>query len=164
MTEINHQPKCAIIDANMLATIGLRQILEDVMPILQVDVFGTMSQLLAHHPEEYVHFFAAQDVVVGNMSFFAQHQVRTIVLTTQTDPSTWLTGFHSICTNQDEKMLVRNILQLEQHAHGQGRNLRLCRKSALISNERSATARWRCSRLLLGDISIRKSPICSASV
>ena len=123
MTEINHQPKCAIIDANMLATIGLRQILGDVMPILQVDVFGTMSQLLAHHPEEYVHFFAAQDVVVGNMSFFAQHRVRTIVLTTQTDSSTWLTGFHSICTNQDEKMLVRNILQLEQHAHGQGRNL-----------------------------------------
>ena len=46
MEGINHQPKCAIIDANMLATIGLRQILGEVMPILQVDTFGTMGQLM----------------------------------------------------------------------------------------------------------------------
>ena len=123
MEGINHQPKCAIIDANMLATIGLLQILGEVMPILQVDTFGTMVQLMAHNPEEYVHFFAAQDVVVGNMSFFSQHRVKTIVLTTQTDPSTWLAGFHCICTNQEEKELVRQFLLLVQNAHAHGRNL-----------------------------------------
>ncbi|MGI6223712.1 MAG: response regulator transcription factor [Prevotella sp.] len=117
------QPKCAVVDGNMLAMIGLRQILEDVMPILQVDTFSTMSQLRAKNPEQYVHFFVAQEIVVANMPFFNQHKMKTIVLTSQNDASSWLNGFHSICTNQDEESLVRQFLTLVQHAHAHGRNL-----------------------------------------
>ena len=104
MTENNMQPKCAVILGNTLSTIGLRQILEEVMPILQVDTFSTMSQLLAKNPEQYVHFFASQEIVVSNMAFFNQHRMKTIVLTTQNDPSTWLNGFHNICAGNMQQL------------------------------------------------------------
>ena len=134
MTENNMQPKCAVILGNTLSTIGLRQILEEVMPILQVDTFSTMSQLLAKNPEQYVHFFAAQEIVVSNMAFFNQHRMKTIVLTTQNDPSTWLNGFHNICANQEEDTLVRQFLALVQHAHAHGRNLPPVARPKLLSD------------------------------
>ena len=53
-----NQMKIAIVDANILATIGLKQILHTVMPMAQIDTFGTFvlstpastsSQLTSFH-------------------------------------------------------------------------------------------------------------------
>jgi DNA-binding CsgD family transcriptional regulator len=34
-----------------------------------------------------------------------------------------LSEFHSLCINMPEQQLVRSLLMLQQHAHGDGRNL-----------------------------------------
>ena len=44
-------PRIAIIDPNTLAVVGLRAILQDVMPIIEVDTFGSFAELQANHPE-----------------------------------------------------------------------------------------------------------------
>ena len=116
-------PRLAIVDPNTLAAIGLRQLLQDFMPMIQVDVYGSMSELTANHPEGYAHFFVAMNIVVANRQFFLEHQHRTIVLTLSVDGNGQLPEFNSLCVNVPEKMLVRSMLMLLQKGHSHGRNL-----------------------------------------
>ncbi len=117
------RPKVAIIDPNTLAVLGLKQILQNVMPIMTIDCFGSMAELEANHPEQYAHYFVAMNIVLENRQFFTERCRQTIVLTLSLDSSSQLAGFHSICINVPEHDLVRSLLVLQQHAHGQGRNL-----------------------------------------
>ena len=117
------RPKVAIVDANTLAVLGLKQILQNVMPIMTVDTFGSFAELLANGPENYFHFFVSMNLVLENRSFFLEHRRKTIVLTMSNDPSTQMKDFQSVCINVPEGELVRSLLRLEQHAHGEGRNL-----------------------------------------
>ena len=48
----NMSPSIAIIDPNTLATIGLKTILQDIMPIMQVDIYGSFAELQANNPEQ----------------------------------------------------------------------------------------------------------------
>ena len=116
---VEGRPRIAIVDPNTLATIGLKQLLQSVMPIMTVDTFGSFAELLANGPENYFHFFVSMNLVLENRSFFLEHRSKTIVLTMSNDPSTQMKDFHSVCINVPEGELVR----LEQHAHGDGRNL-----------------------------------------
>lgn len=120
----NFHPKIAVVDGNTLAAIGLRQMLQAVMPsMMQVDVFGSFAELEANEPEGYVHYFVAMNLVLENRNFFLEHRRKTIVLTTSTDPNAQMRDFHSLSINQPEKQLVKSLLMLEQHAHGEGQNL-----------------------------------------
>ena len=64
------RPKVAIIDANTLAVLGLKQILQNVMPIMTVDTFGSFSELESENPDQYAHYFVAMDIVLTHRSFF----------------------------------------------------------------------------------------------
>ena len=118
-----HLPQVAIVDSNTLAAIGLRQVLQTAVPVMQVDVFGSFAELEANHPESYAHYFVSMNLVLENRNFFLEHRRKTIVLTTSTDPNAQMRDFQSLCINQPEKQLVKSLLMLEQHAHGQGQNL-----------------------------------------
>jgi hypothetical protein len=48
-----NRPKIAIIDANTLAVLGLKQILQNVVPIMTVDTYGSFTELQANTPEQY---------------------------------------------------------------------------------------------------------------
>jgi DNA-binding NarL/FixJ family response regulator len=117
------RPKIAIIDPNTLAVLGLKQILQNVMPIMKVDTFGSITELYANHPEQYFHYFVAMNIVLENKAFFDEHKRKTIVLTLSLDPMSQLSDFHSLCINMPEKELVRAILMLQQHAHGHGEHM-----------------------------------------
>lgn len=119
-------PKIAIVDPNTLAAIGLKGVLQNVMPIMTVDSFGTFAELEMNHPEEYVHFFVAMTIVLDNRDFFLNYRRRTIVLTTSVE--SMMDGFHCLCINVPEKQLIRSLLSLQQSAHAHGRNLPLMPK------------------------------------
>ena len=119
----NMSPSIAIIDPNTLATIGLKTILQDIMPIMQVDTYGSFAELQANNPEQYFHYFVAMNIVLEHRAFFLERRHKTIVLTLGIDESTSLSDFHSLCINVPEKQLVKSLLALEQHAHANGRNL-----------------------------------------
>ena len=120
---MNNRPKIAIIDPNTLAVLGLRQLLQNVMPIMTVETFGSMTEFTANHPEQFFHYFVTMNIVLENRPFFTDHRRQTIVLTLSLDGGSQLSEFHSICINVPEQELVRSLLALQQHAHPQGKNL-----------------------------------------
>ncbi|MBR5989346.1 MAG: response regulator transcription factor [Prevotella sp.] len=117
------RPKIAVVDPNTLAAMGLKQMLQTVMPIMSVDTFGSFSELEANSPDSYFHYFAAMNIVLENKAFFTERRRKTIVLTLSLDGQSQLSEFHSLCINMPEPDLVRALLMLEQHAHGHGENL-----------------------------------------
>jgi DNA-binding NarL/FixJ family response regulator len=120
---MNQRPKIAIVDSNTLASLGLKQLLLNVMPIMTVDTFGSFSELESSNPDTYFHYFVAMDIVLRNRTFFTTRKRKTIVLTLSLNNSAQLTDFHSLFINQPEHALVRALLTLQQHAHGDGRNM-----------------------------------------
>ena len=120
---MNNRPKIAIIDPNTLSALGLKAMLQNVMPIMTVDTFGSFAELTANDPDNYFHYFVAMNVVLENKTFFSEYRRKTIVLTLSLDSISQLSEFHSLCINVPEQELIRSLLTLEQHAHGQGQNL-----------------------------------------
>lgn len=114
------RPTIAMIDGNTLAAIGLKTILQRIMPIVEIEVFGTFNEFGVSNPDKYFHFFVSLNVVLQNRSFFMQHCRKTIVLTTTPES---LSAFHCINVNVSESSLVKSLLKLEQYAHSMGRNL-----------------------------------------
>ena len=117
------RPRIAIVDSNTLTVLGLKQLLQTVMPIMTVDTFGSFTELSASEFEKYFHYFVAMNIVLENKDFFSERQRKTIVLTLSLDSGSQLSEFHSLCINVPEKELVRALLALEQHAHGKGEHL-----------------------------------------
>ena len=115
------RPKMAIIDPNTLAVLGLKTILQEVMPIITVDTFGSLSELESNNPDSYIHYFVAMNIVIENRQFFLDRRRRTIVLTMSTDAQ--MGDFHCLCTNVPEHVFIRSILSLQQKAHPQGKNI-----------------------------------------
>ena len=120
---IEGRPKIAIIDPNTLAVLGLKQLLQNVLPIMTVDTFGSFAELEASHPDSYFHYFAAMNIVLENKAFFTERKRKTIVLTLSLDSVSTLSDFHSLCINVPEQELVRSLLTLQQSAHGHGKNM-----------------------------------------
>lgn len=120
---IEGRPKIAIIDPNTLAVLGLKQLLQNVLPIMTVDTFGSFAELEASHPDSYFHYFAAMNIVLENKAFFTERKRKTIVLTLSLDSTSTLSDFHSLCINVPEQELVRSLLSLQQSAHGHGKNI-----------------------------------------
>jgi DNA-binding NarL/FixJ family response regulator len=129
---MTNRPKVAIVDASTLASLGLKSILQMVMPIMTVDCYGSFAELEANQPDQYFHYFVAMNIVLENKTFFQERRKKTIVLTTQTEHEDTKTqrngvspldGFHCLNANVPEGELVKALLMLEQHAHGQGQHL-----------------------------------------
>ncbi|NPD91455.1 response regulator transcription factor [Xylanibacter muris] len=120
-----------IIDRNTLAAIGLKNILQSIIPMANVYTFMSVEDMIqACIDDEINHYFVSTEVMLSNMDYFCRIRNKTIVLshsiadnTSQNKISNCPSGFHSICVNQPEKQLIKQLLILEQHAHKNGRNL-----------------------------------------
>lgn len=117
------RPKIAIIDNNTLAMVGLKQMLQNVMPIMTVENFNSFEELEDNDPESFVHYFVSVNIAVENRSFFLDRKHKTIVMTASTDPNSQMTDFRSLCINVPEEELVKELLALEQAGHPHGKNL-----------------------------------------
>jgi DNA-binding NarL/FixJ family response regulator len=117
------RPKVAIIDPNTLAAVGLKQLLQNVIPIMTVDTFGSFAELEANQPDDYFHYFVAMNIVIENRPFFSERRQKTIVLTLNFDTTSPMAEFHCLCINVPESELVRSLLMLQQQAHSGGKHL-----------------------------------------
>lgn len=116
-------PKIAIIHPDTLAAIGLKHMLQEVMPMIDIDTFRSVKEIPEECTDGYIHYFAATGAVVDDIHFFTERQRKTIILSTSATPSNPISGFHCLCTSVPEKQLIKSLLTLEQHAHAAGRNL-----------------------------------------
>ena len=120
---MNYELKIAVIHPDTLAAIGLKQMLQEVMPVVAVDTFRTIDEIPVTESDGYIHYFASANAVASNMQFFAERRRKTIVLNATAETQSPFAGFHSLCTSVPEKQLVRSLLSLEQAAHARGRNM-----------------------------------------
>ena len=58
------RPKIAIVDANTLVVLGLKQLLQNVMPIMTVDSFSSFQEFEKAQPNSYYHYFVSQVIVL----------------------------------------------------------------------------------------------------
>ena len=88
----------AVLDSNTLEALGLKHLLQTIMPIAEIELFGSMAELEANQPQRFVHYFVAMNIVLEHRAFFMAHKHKTIVLTTSTDEGRQLHDFNCICT------------------------------------------------------------------
>lgn len=72
------KPCVAIVDSNTFACIGLKDMLQNVMPIMDVDTFRSFAELEANRPEHYFHYFVSVNVVLEHKAFFVSHKKRPL--------------------------------------------------------------------------------------
>lgn len=81
---MGERPRIAIVDSNTLSSLGLKGILQNVMPIVQVEIFHSFADLEENSPDVFFHYFVATSIVLQNRSFFVERKNKTIVLTAST--------------------------------------------------------------------------------
>lgn len=113
----------AIIEPNTLAGLGLRHLLQQMMPTITIRHFGSMQQLTDDTPDMYGHYFVSSAVYFEHASFFLQRMSRTIVLTSG-GAVPGLSDLNTLNVNQSEQALTRDILRLHSRGHGHDHNHR----------------------------------------
>ena len=107
----------AIVCANSLTVMGMRQLLQSVMPDVNVRVFTSVAQLSGEEVGQFFHFFVDISILLTDRSFFVPLMRHTIVLTTVREHGAQLAGFHCLCVTVPEKQLVRDLLALMHGGH-----------------------------------------------
>ncbi|MDR0988685.1 MAG: response regulator transcription factor [Prevotellaceae bacterium] len=109
-------PEFAIVEASTLACLGLKQLLEEIIPSAVIRTFPTYQALVEDTPDQYAHYFVSAQVYFEHTAFFLERHQRTIVLVSGASPRP-LSGIAVLNTCQNEQELVKSILQLHQTGH-----------------------------------------------
>lgn len=117
MKDMHHIPEFAIIDSNTFTCMGLKSLLEEILPQVTVRCFGSFGALMDDTPDMYAHYFVASSVVLEHTSFFLERIHRSIVLVNGSGNP--FSNFHTLDVSLPEPRLARALLQLHNVGHGQ---------------------------------------------
>ena len=114
-------PRMAVIASNTLTGLGLRTILEKIIPFAEVYTYQSYEAFAAEQPEEFVHYFIDSQTFVEHQPFFSApaHCRRTIVLTAAAQPP-HADAMAYINIGNSEEEIVRDILRLHGRGHAHG--------------------------------------------
>lgn len=107
----------AIIDSNILAALGMQQILKDIVPTVDISIFISFAELQRADEGQFAHYFVASRIFFENAAFFRQHARRTIVLV---NGELQIAGVPTLNVCQSEAMLAKTILNIHRMGHPQG--------------------------------------------
>lgn len=116
---MNHQPEIAIVEANTLTSLGLKTILERMIPMAVIRTFHSFGELTDDTPDMHAHYFISAQIYVEHNAFFLPRKRKTIVLAGDSHQFQ-LSGVPILNIYQAEEQLVKDILKLHQHAHHDG--------------------------------------------
>lgn len=113
---VKNPPEIAIIDPNTLTCMGLQSLLEEIIPSAVIRVFHTFGELTDDTPDMYAHYFVSSQIYLEHTSFFRERKPRAIVLAGG-DNLPQLSGVPTLNIYQEEKALIKSILQMHQYGH-----------------------------------------------
>lgn len=116
-----HAPEIAIIHANTLTCIGLQALIERMMPGAVARTFNSFAELMRDTPDMFYHYFISSQVLLEHAAFFGERRHKTIVLVNGNTAGPQFGDFHTLNIYLPEERLVRNLLILQQSAHGRGK-------------------------------------------
>lgn len=139
---MNHQPEIAIITQNMLMGLGIKSILEKIIPIVNVEIFQSFNDLVESEPNRFFHYFVSFHLFCEHRAFFTESKNKTILMiddSLQQQNQEVIT----ININQSEEMLVCSIMKLHENrahhphsiSHGDGHSASINTKQSLSSRE-----------------------------
>jgi|SRR5574344_369538 DNA-binding CsgD family transcriptional regulator len=109
------KPNIAIVSENTLENLGLKSILDKIVPFAQVETFFNFNDFQVAETR-FFHFFVSPKILIDHPLFFLQNQKKTIVLLSTVDPRI-PQDFHEILVNCSYEELLRELLQLVWHFH-----------------------------------------------
>lgn len=116
---MDHKPEIAIIEPNTLTAIGLKVILERMIPMATIRIFHSFGELTDDTPDMYAHYFISAQIYIEHNAFFQPRRRKSIVLAGDSQPLQ-LSSVPVLNIYQPEELLVKEILRLHQHAHHDG--------------------------------------------
>lgn len=114
---MNHSttPEIALIEPNTLICIGLRSLLEEIIPTAVIRSFPSFHAFMDDTPDMYAHYFVSAQVYFEHTAFFLERKPKAIVLCNGWQPQ--LSNVSLLDFSQDEQHLVKSILQLHRNGH-----------------------------------------------
>lgn len=103
----------AIVDSNVLSCIGLRNLLEGIIPSVTITTFNSFEELVVNHPEKYMHFFVSSAIYFEHAQYFISQPRKSIVLV-HGEMYPHLNKLLTLNVCQDEKLMVKSLLKLHQ--------------------------------------------------
>ena len=106
--------RIAIVEANILACIGLERILKQLIPIAEVEVCESFEQLQQKEDQEYVHYFVSSRIYFEHTTYFRAMKGKSIILV---NGAMTINGAQTLNVCQGEAALIRGLLDLQRHGH-----------------------------------------------
>jgi DNA-binding CsgD family transcriptional regulator len=107
----------AVVDNNVLAALGMQQLLKDLIPMTEVRLFSDFGQLEAADEGQFAHYFVASRIYFEHVGFFRRLGRRAVVLV---NGDMQIAGMPTFNVCQSETALVKTILGLYRRGHPQG--------------------------------------------
>lgn len=107
----------AIVDANTLSCMGLKQILTGLMPMAEVSVFNSHEEFVMDNPGRFIHCFVASGIFFEHAQYYINQPHKCIVLV-QGNAYPQIAGLLTLNVSQDEKDMVKSFLALHQRGMG----------------------------------------------
>ncbi|MCQ2251595.1 MAG: LuxR C-terminal-related transcriptional regulator [Bacteroidales bacterium] len=101
----------AIVDANTLSGMGLKQILAGLIPMVEISVFRSHEDFVMSNPERFVHCFVASGIFFEHAQYFINQPHKYIVMV-QGNAYPHIAGLLTLNICQEEKDMVKSLLQL----------------------------------------------------
>lgn len=110
------RPAIAVLTPNILTGLGLKAILEKVIPMADVELYADFDSFAEAGPERFYHYFVAAELCPAHAAFFRAQRHKAILLT-DGEPGPALEGMHAIDVRTSEERLVHDLLRMHHGAH-----------------------------------------------
>lgn len=109
-------PEIAVLAPNVLTGIGLKSILERIIPHARVALFDTFEAFTKAEPERFFHYFVSSPLFLAHAAYFRERSHKTILLT-DGRPREAHAGMHTLDICTSEERLVSDILRMHRTGH-----------------------------------------------
>ncbi len=113
---MTQKPAIAVLTPNTLAGIGLKTILDKVIPLADVELFADFEEFREAGAERFFHYFVSLQLFRLHAEFFAPLRRRVILLTSGM-PHEQEEGLHTINVCDKEEQLIHGLMVMHRGAH-----------------------------------------------
>ena len=113
---MERRPAIAVIAPSILTALGMKSILEKIIPMAEVEVFNNVHALEESGMERYFHFFTAAPLFVRHSALFRPYRRRVILLAGGSVPPE-LADMRRLNILRSEEELVRDIMHMHRSVH-----------------------------------------------
>lgn len=129
-------PCIAIIESDILAATGLRNLLGDMFVHVEILTYPSVEAFVADSNRYFVHFFVRDSILFSHVDEFDMLKDRTFVLSSGPGSHYAAAGFRVLDCTVNEKVFIRTLLQYYREGHPGRRNPGPSRPDLLSEREK----------------------------